>query len=175
MMGAGKSTVGPALARRLGLRFADCDAAVERAAGCTVAEIFERDGEAAFRKLEREAQEALAGEAAVVALGGGAIAQPGAPERLAASGTVVYLRARAETLAERLAATRVADRPLLAGAGEAAAPDARARLEALLAERREAYETAALVVDTDGLAVEDVVDALAAGLAEFAKRAGGAA
>ena len=81
--------------------------------GCRVAEIFEREGEPAFRGQEREAIEACCGEAAVVALGGGAIEPPGARERLASAGTVVYLRARPETLLARLGDAR--SRPLLAG------------------------------------------------------------
>ena len=106
MMGAGKSTIGPKLARRLGRRFIDTDAEVERAAGRRVSEIFQRDGEPAFRRLEREAIEACCGEAAVVALGGGAIEPPGARERLASTGTVVYLRARPETLLARVGDAR---------------------------------------------------------------------
>src|SRR5690606_21135862 len=128
-MGAGKSAVGPRLAARLGLPFVDADAEIERAAGASIAAIFEREGEASFRARERAAIEAQAGRAAVVALGGGAIAQPGAAERLAATGTVVWLRARPETLAARVGDG--AGRPLLASL----APDERrARIAALLAE-----------------------------------------
>jgi shikimate kinase len=156
MMGAGKSTVGARLARRLGRRFVDTDVEVERAAGCRVAEIFEREGEAAFRRREREAIEACAGEGAVVALGGGAISQPGARERLAQSGLVVYLRARPETLLARVGDAE--SRPLLRGRSR---QGQRERLEELLAQRREAYETAAIVIDTDGQPADAVADALA--------------
>ena len=89
MMGAGKSTLGPALALALGRPFVDADAALERAAGATIAELFATKGEPAFRRLERELMEELAGSDAVVALGGGAIAQPGAAAWLCARGTVV--------------------------------------------------------------------------------------
>jgi shikimate kinase len=156
MMGAGKSTVGARLARRLGRRFVDTDAEVERAAGARVAEIFEREGEAAFRRREREAIEACAGQPLVVALGGGAIGQPGARERLAETGVVVYLRARPRTLLERVG--DASSRPLLAGLGE---PGQLARIEALLAERRAAYESASIVVDTDEAAPEAVAETLA--------------
>jgi shikimate kinase len=156
MMGAGKSTIGPRLARRLGRRFIDTDSEVERAAGRGVAEIFEREGEPAFRRREREAIEACCGENAVVALGGGAIEPPGARERLASTGTVVYLRARPGTLLARLGDAR--NRPLLAGlspAGQAS------RLAELLERRRAAYESASIVIDTDDLPPDSVVEALA--------------
>ncbi|HEY8154266.1 MAG TPA: shikimate kinase [Myxococcota bacterium] len=156
MMGSGKSTVGPLLARRLGRRFIDTDAEVERAVGNRVAEIFEREGEPAFRSYEREAIEACAGEAAVVALGGGAIEPPGVRERLAETGTVVYLRARPETLLARVGDPD--SRPLL----RRLSPAGRAlRLEELLARRREAYESASIVIDTDDLAPAAVVEQLA--------------
>ncbi|RIL05855.1 MAG: shikimate kinase, partial [Proteobacteria bacterium] len=78
LMGAGKSAVGEALAAALGLRFEDTDAAIERRARRSVAQIFAERGEPAFRALERAAIERLAGRPVVAALGGGAIAQPGA-------------------------------------------------------------------------------------------------
>jgi shikimate kinase len=159
MMGAGKSTVGPALARRLGVRFVDTDAEIEREAGLAVSEIFARDGEDAFRAREREAIEALAGRPAVVALGGGAIARAGMPERLAATGTVVYLRAEPATLARRLGDAR--ERPLLADLD----PEGRRqRVEQLLATREAAYRSAALTVDTDERSAQEVVEAILAGL-----------
>src|SRR5262252_6548436 len=89
MMGAGKSTVGPALARRLGRRFVDTDAEIERERGAAVAEIFAREGEPATR---------LCAEPVVAALGGGALAQPGVADAAARAGTLVWLRARPETL-----------------------------------------------------------------------------
>jgi len=161
MMGAGKSTVGHALARRLGLRFVDTDAEIERATGLSVAEIFASEGEPAFRRREREEIERWGGEPAVVALGGGAIAQAGVPQRLAASGTVVYLRAQPETLLERIG--EEATRPLLAGRDAAGRLE---RLSELLASRRAAYETAGLVVDTDGLSADQVVARLEQQLAQ---------
>jgi shikimate kinase len=155
MMGAGKSAVGAVLAERLGLPLVDLDRAIEHAASRSIAELFASEGEAGFRKREREAIEAVAGRRAVVALGGGAPAQPGALARLLGTGTLVYLRARPETLAERLGADET--RPLLAGLD----PEARlARIRSLLAEREACYLRAALVVDTDGLAAPAVADAI---------------
>jgi shikimate kinase len=156
MMGAGKSTIGPLLARRLGRRFIDTDLEVERAVGSPVAEIFEREGEPAFRSLERDAIEACCGQAAVVALGGGAIEPPGARERLASAGMVIYLRARPETLLARVG--DAASRPLL----KRLPPAAQAmRLAELLERRRAAYESASIVIDTDDLPPESVVERLA--------------
>lgn len=156
MMGAGKSSVGRALAARLGREFVDTDAEIEKAAGASVREIFEREGEAGFRARERAAIDALAGRPVVVALGGGAIAQPGAAERLAASGTVVWLRARPETLAARVGDADA--RPLLRGLG----PEARiARIAELAAAREASYRTARIAVDTDELQAEQVARAIA--------------
>lgn len=144
MMGAGKSAVGRELAQELGLPFVDTDREVEREVGCSIADLFSREGERAFRSRERAAIERLAGRAAVVALGGGAMAQRGIPQRLAESGIVIYLRASLETLL-----TRVGDaegRPLLRGLDEA---ERREEIERLLAERAPHYERAQVVVDTD--------------------------
>ena len=156
MMGCGKSTVGPALARLLARDFVDVDVEIEARAGRTVPEIFEADGEAAFRALEREAIDAVATDGPVVALGGGAIAQPGAPERLAKLGTVVYLRASLDSLMRRVG--RAEGRPLLAGLDEAGR---RQRVEETLRDRQPAYETARLVVDTDDRSVEEIARAIA--------------
>jgi shikimate kinase len=163
MMGAGKSSVGALLAERLGRPLVDLDRAIERAAGRTIPELFASEGEAGFRKREREALEAVAGQRLVVALGGGAAAQPGAVERLLATGTLVYLRARPETLAARVGADEA--RPLLAGLDAAGRL---AQLRALLAERERFYLRAPLVVDTDAL------DAAGAA-AEIVQRLGAAA
>ncbi len=156
MMGCGKSTVGPVLARLLARSFVDADGEIEARAGRTIPEIFESDGETAFRTLERETIDAVATDDSVVALGGGAIAQPGAPERLAKLGTVVYLRARLDLLMRRVG--RAERRPLLAGLDEAGR---RERMEAMLRDRQPAYETARLVVDTEGRGAEEIARTIA--------------
>jgi shikimate kinase len=167
-MGAGKSAVGRSLARVLGLRLVDTDDEVARRGGRPLGQIFEQLGERGFRELEREVIDAVSGEAAVVSLGGGAAAQPGAVERLAAAGTLVYLRARPETLLSRIGDG--AGRPLLANLSA----DARAaRLEQLTAERSAANERAAIVVDTDDASVDEVAERVARRLAEAPDRAGG--
>jgi shikimate kinase len=156
MMGAGKSSVGPALAERLGVPFLDTDAQIEAEAGASVAELFAREGEAGFRARELEAVASCAGRPAVVALGGGALTQAQVRERVARHGRVVYLRAQPESLLARVGAA--AERPLLHGLD---AQRRLARLRELLEAREPAYERGALVVDTDGLDVAAVVDAVA--------------
>ena len=153
LMGAGKSAVGRVLAERLGRDFVDTDRAIEAAAGRSVPELFAEEGEAAFRVKERECIESLAGSERIVALGGGAIAQPGIAKLLADTGTVVYIRADIATLVARLEGRN--DRPLLAGMDAAARE---ARLRELLAQRREAYETASITVPTGEAPVTEVVD-----------------
>lgn len=159
MMGAGKTAVGRALAERLGVPFFDSDEEIERRSGHSVAEIFARRGEAGFRELERKAIGALSGTTAVVALGGGAIAEPGMAERLGRSGTVVYLRATPETLSERVGEGE--GRPLLAGLD---ARERKGRLRALLAQRKIHYGSASITIDTDGATVEQLAQRLAQAL-----------
>jgi 3-dehydroquinate synthase len=153
LMGAGKSAVGPLLARSMARRFVDTDVEIERLAGMAVSEIFSVEGERAFRDRERRLIEDLSGGSDVVALGGGAIAQPGATALLGRTGTVVYLKASPSSLLERLG--DCSNRPLLHGLD----PERRlARLEGLLAERANAYETAAIAVDTERRTVEAVAE-----------------
>jgi shikimate kinase len=167
MMGAGKSAVGRSLARTLAVRFVDSDDEVARRSGCSLSEIFEREGEQGFRERERELIDAVAGQEAIVSLGGGAVSQPGAADRLAAAGTVVYLRARPETLLTRIGDAR--SRPLLANLEDRARE---ARLDELIAARSSANETAAIVIDTDDLGVDEVAGRVARRLADAANRIG---
>ena len=142
MMGAGKTTVGRLLARRLKLRFIDADQELERRCGVKVPLIFDIEGEAGFRA--REAQllaELTALDGVVLGTGGGAVLLDENRRRLAARGTVVYLRATPEDLYERVKHDR--NRPLLA------TPDPLARLRELHAQRDPLYRSIAdLVVDT---------------------------
>jgi shikimate kinase len=154
MPGGGKSTVGREVARQLGWRFVDCDKEIERAAGCTIAALFARDGEAAFRELEAVTLAALIeSPQAVVATGGGAVLRAANRELLRSRTRCIYLRAAPDFLWRRLRRDR--RRPLLQ------VPDPEGRLREMSAEREPLYlETAAVVVDVDGLSFDRVVDAV---------------
>ena len=140
--GAGKSTLGRQLARRLGKTFIDADAELERKLGVTIATIFEIEGEAAFRDREEAALVELAALANIVlATGGGVVIRAANRERLQANGTVVYLHAPPETLRERTRRSR--HRPLLNTA------DPGARLVELYSARDPLYrEVAGCVVES---------------------------
>ncbi len=142
LMGAGKTTVGRALAQRAGLAFVDSDHEIEREQGCSVSELFARLGEAGFRDLEARAIDRLTQRAGIVlATGGGAVLRAENRKALRERGTVVYLRASPDDLAHRLRHDR--SRPLLQNT------DPRGKLQALFRERDPLYrETAHFVIDT---------------------------
>lgn len=146
MMGSGKSTVGAALAERLGWEAVDTDTLIEREAGERIAELWGREGEPVFRAREAEviARVAAGADRRVVSVGGGAVVDPANRARIGSSGFVVWLRADAATLLARVGAGR--ERPALGG-------DPRATLARIDADRRALYrEVADLVVDVDGVA-----------------------
>lgn len=150
MPGSGKSSVGPELARRLGVPFVELDAEIERVEGRPVREIFEHQGEARFRELEAAALvEAARRDPSVVSCGGGVVLEPANRITLRATGEVVFLSVPLETLRTRV--TPAADRPLIRRAGD---------LERLFEEREALYrEFAAHVVDGSGT-VEEVAAAI---------------
>jgi shikimate kinase len=146
-MGSGKSSVGRALARRLGVAFVDADSAIEQAAGRRIAEIFATDGEPAFRALEHEVVVRLLTDRAaeVLALGGGAAMHPGTQQALTRHACVVYLQVSLARALDRVGGDPA--RPVLAR------PD----LPALYAERAPVYTRIAdVVIDVDALDVEAV-------------------
>lgn len=152
LMGAGKTTVGRLCAARLERPFVDTDQLVETTTGCTVAEIFEQEGEAKFRELERSAvADACASPTPlVIACGGGAVLDPRSRTLLRKTSVVVWLRAAPAELGERVGTD--GERPLLRGEGGTVAA-----LERLTALRVFAYEaTADIPVETDGLSVDSV-------------------
>jgi shikimate kinase len=158
--GAGKSEVGPLLADRLGVEFRDTDADIGAAAGKPVGDIFIEDGEDAFRELERAAvtralgdQAALRARGGVLALGSGAVLDPGIGALLGGL-PVVYLSAEFGTVARRIGL----DRPRVVVPG-----NPRGRLRALLDERDTVYaRLAAVTVPTDDLDPDEVADQIAA-------------
>ena len=150
--GAGKSTVGAALADRLGAPFLELDQAIEQAAGLTLGEIFELHGEAHYRRLEREALKgALDGSPVVLATGGSIVSDAGSYTLLRGRARTVWLRARAEDHWERV--IRQGDhRPM----GEN--PHAFAQLRQLMAARDPLYARAHHIIDTSGRSVGEVID-----------------
>jgi shikimate kinase len=163
--GAGKSTVGPLVAALLGAEFLDTDSAVEEVAGKPVSDIFITDGEAAFRELERAAvARTVAGHLGILALGGGAVMDPGTRQLLAGQ-RVVYLETGFATAAHRTGLDT--PRPLLIG-------NPRTRMRELLAERLPVYEALAWVtVATDDRAPQEIADDVAAAVtARIAAEAG---
>ena len=153
---AGKSVVGTMLAGQFGAPFVDTDAEVEAGVGKPVGDIFVDDGEPAFRDLERAAAErALAAGGAVVALGSGAVLDPGI-QRLLTGQPVAYLAVGFTAIARRLGL----DRPRVIIPG-----NPRGRLRSMLEERRPVYERlAAFTVPSDDLAPEEITDEIAAWL-----------
>ncbi|MDR7539066.1 MAG: 3-dehydroquinate synthase [Armatimonadota bacterium] len=140
MPGSGKTHVGRLLAGRLGWTFVDTDALVEQRTGRSIQEIFSAQGEEAFRTAERAAvREAVRVRPAVIATGGGVLAERRNREALRNSGMLVYLRADPPILLDRISRDGVA-RPLLAG-------DPEGRLRALLAARAPLYEQADVIMD----------------------------
>ena len=138
-MGSGKSTVGRLLAERLGFPFVDLDTEIERQAGMTVREIFEKHGEAAFRQMEHEALRAtLASPDVVVATGGGTMVFEGNFRLMQANGLSVWLSPDFATIAARIGGLGKRDRPLFRDETQALA---------LYRERLPAYRRADLTVD----------------------------
>jgi shikimate kinase len=159
--GSGKSTLGRALARRLGMPFVDADTELERRLGVSIPTIFEIEGEAAFRDREQASiAELVVRTGIVLATGGGAVIRPANRERLKANGTVVYLHAEPTTLRERTRKSR--HRPLLNTA------DPLGRLVELYAQRDPLYrEVADVVLESD----RDHVTRFALNLADEQSRA----
>jgi shikimate kinase len=149
-MGSGKTAVGRRLAGLLGLKFIDSDAEIERRTGVDIRYIFEKEGEPRFREREREViADLTALDGVVLATGGGVVLDAANRERLASTGTVVYLQASIDTQLQRTHRGR--NRPLLL------AGDPRETLERLIATRRPLYEEIAnITVDTTGRQVRSV-------------------
>ncbi|HTY65952.1 MAG TPA: shikimate kinase [Alphaproteobacteria bacterium] len=156
-MGAGKSSIGRRLAQRLDLPFVDADKEIELAAGCTIEEIFERFGEAAFRDGERRVILRLLDQPPhVLATGGGAFMDPVVRARVREVGISLWLHADIELLLKRV--SRRTNRPLLK------AGDPRAVLERLIGQRYPVYAEADIRIDSADappeLTVQKAVDEL---------------
>ena len=157
-MGAGKSTVGRRLAKRLGLPFIDTDAAIQNAAGYTPSEVFERFGEADFRDGERRLVARLVnGEVRVIATGGDVFIDPASRIMLKERAITVWLDAPVDLLANRTG--RLENRPLLRNVD-----DRRSTLARLAEERRAVYAEAHLHVKSGGGAHGEVVEKIVVAL-----------
>ena len=162
LMGAGKSTVGRRLAKRLDLPFVDADEEIERAAGLSVAEIFDRFGEAHFRDGERRVVARLVdGPPQVIATGGGAFIDPATRALILGRCIAVWLDAAIETLAERV--SRRNHRPLLQD------QDPHALLTGLAERRNPIYAEAHIAVRSAPLPHDAIVDRIVQALAEQAR------
>jgi shikimate kinase len=167
--GSGKTTVAAGLAARLGCDWIDADAVIEEAAGQSIRDIFAAEGEAGFRRREREAIAGLLQrDQLVLAVGGGAILNADTRREMKAAGPVVWLQASVEVLAKRIAAdpTTSERRPNLAGGGTN-------EILRLLAEREPLYrDCASLSVFTDQLSVSEIVERIAVAVAASRPRGG---
>lgn len=153
LMGAGKSTVGRRLAKRLGWRFVDSDEEIEAAAGCSISDIFSIHGEAIFRDLEtRVITRLLTEEPIVLATGGGAWMQPHLRTLIKQHATSFWLRAELDVLLDRV--SKRGHRPLLEKG------DKRAILARLMDERYPVYAEADGIIDSGVGSHDKVVDLL---------------
>ncbi len=155
-MATGKTHVGRRLSQLTGWPLRDADDEIVRRAGCSIDEIFARDGESAFRKLETEVIAGLcSGKNQVISGGGGAFVQPANRDVMLRSGLVFCLTAAPETICARIRRDSNPDapiRPLLAGA------DPLQRIRDLLETRAEAYSQAHHTIPTDALTVKEVAE-----------------
>jgi len=150
-MGTGKSSVGRLIAERLGRPFVDMDLLIEKREGRPISEIFAREGEAYFRRLERDLCRELAAQSGlVIATGGGALIDPLNREVMGRSGILFCLNCNPDEILHRLA--QAEDRPLLD------VEDRRERIRALLAQRRQAYTKIPYQIETAGRTIADVAE-----------------
>lgn len=148
-MGTGKTTVGRAVAQRIGFQLLDSDHEIERAQGRTIPDIFAQSGEPAFRAMERAfIEQGHPATRTLVACGGGLVVQPGMLEMLQARGVVVCLHASVETILSRTSRQR--NRPLLE------VEDPEARIRSLYAAREPIYKRSGTVILTDSRPLADI-------------------
>ena len=149
-MGTGKTTVGRAVAHQLGFALLDSDHEIERQQGKPIPEIFAKQGEAAFRVMERAFVEGgHPATGTVVACGGGLVVQPGMLELVKSKGVVICLHASLETILRRTQGNK--NRPLLD------VENPMERIRALYAVREPIYNQAGSIILTDGRTLADIV------------------
>ena len=164
LMGAGKSAVGRRVAARLNVPFIDADTEIEKAAGCTVSEIFEREGEEGFRAGERRVVARLLNTEPVhvLATGGGAFMDPETRALIRDKGISLWLRADLEVLFERV--SRRSHRPLLKTA------DPKGTLAALMEKRYPVYAEADMIVESGAGPIDNMVDKVLAALRDYVRQ-----
>lgn len=167
-MTSGKSTIGPILANVLGLEFYDLDKVIEEEEKQTIVEIFEKKGEDYFRELESVTLKRLSeNNSAVISLGGGTITNKKNFDLLKKTGKIIYLKVSPDNLYKRL--KNKIDRPLFKDLvlGENSEEDFMIKIKDMLEKRREYYEKADLVMETDSQPLGRTVDKLAKKINEF--------
>jgi len=153
MMGTGKTSVGKLLAQRLGMEFLDSDCSIERKIGLEIKQIFQAEGESKFRALEDEfITSGHPVDGCIVSCGGGLVAIDGMMAKLKSKGIVVCLWANSETIFDRVKNDR--SRPLLQ------VKNPLLEIQRIINRRQEIYLKANLVIDTDTLKENEVVDAI---------------
>jgi len=160
-MGAGKSRVGRTLAAHWNWPYFDTDKVIEQETGLSVMELFELQGESAFRRLETETIRRLSAEAypSIISLGGGAAMSAENRKIIQETGIVIYIKSAPEHILQRVSHTD--KRPLLKVNRDKPFRDALLeKIKTLLKERKPTYEQADIVVDRDGLEPEAIVEIL---------------
>jgi shikimate kinase len=153
-MGTGKTSVGQALAARLGMTFVDMDVVIQQRQGRPISKIFAENGEPFFRGLERElVRELSAKSGLVIATGGGIVLNPDNVRDFSTTGLVVCLWATPEAILKRLEGDTT--RPLLQAA------DKMTKIRGILETRRPLYEAIPFRLDTSSLTVREVADRIA--------------
>ncbi|KZR88654.1 Shikimate kinase 1 [Synechococcus sp. MIT S9509] len=162
MMGSGKTSTGRPLAERLGYGFVDADAVIEQVAGCTISEIFERDGEEDFRSLETQVLRSISERHSLVVATGGGVVTRSENWGMMHQGIVIWLDVERRQLLQRLQADST-QRPLLM------TEDPAETLDAILKQRRPLYDEADLTVVIESETPEVVANGIIQLLPELIK------
>jgi shikimate kinase len=150
LMGTGKSTVGKALSAKLGWSFVDSDASIEQREQMSISDIFAQKGEPAFRDIEAQViAELVRDSGQVLATGGGAVLAEANRRVMQENGLVVALTATADTIIARVSEDK--NRPLVQG-------NVAERVQAIMEQRKHAYDFADIKIDTTDVSVEQIVD-----------------
>jgi shikimate kinase len=170
--GSGKSTIGPLLANSLGFEFVDLDQAIEKRAGKPITRIFAEDGEQHFRELELQSLSGFVNQNnLVISLGGGVLENDHSYSLIKESGTLVYLKSSAKTLARRLC--NKTDRPLLKGDNDRklSREEIEEKITTILVKREPRYDSANITVQTDVKRIGSTVEELTRKIERYVRKA----